>query len=204
MLTLHSVTSMLPVLIVHLLQMRSSRSHKVRNLHLNRYNLCMMFLRELGDVYSHAIFYHEFFELASSANNTTVETSPVGQDPLIRFLEQRSATRNGERNGTRTPNNERHRRTILSNKPVRQPQPDAYLEAGSIPPSFATTYAPNMANPNTPGNESPVIDSNSEQPASRVGYPNNQASDPAENEFDVRFEEWLASYDHFQNIFPSA
>lgn len=67
----NSVTAILPALIVHLLTMRSlSSSTSDRELASRRFQCSMEFLKSLGDIYWHASFYHEFFELAASTSDT--------------------------------------------------------------------------------------------------------------------------------------
>ncbi|KIY03657.1 uncharacterized protein Z520_00348 [Fonsecaea multimorphosa CBS 102226] len=85
-----AVTFTLAPLIVHVLGIRSSRSEERRQVHKNRFELCMIFLRQLRDIYWHAIFYCEFFELAASIKDHQLRTQmSEAHDPLASFLTQR-------------------------------------------------------------------------------------------------------------------
>ncbi|KFZ04035.1 hypothetical protein V502_10464 [Pseudogymnoascus sp. VKM F-4520 (FW-2644)] len=88
------VTFVLPPLIVHLLERRASPTPELKQANSNRFDLCMIFLRQLREVYWHASFYCEFFELAASID-TPSSAPPIGsQDPLIKFLTQKVRLRN--------------------------------------------------------------------------------------------------------------
>lgn len=85
-----AVTFTLAPLIVHVLGIRSAPSEERLQVHRNRFDLCMIFLRQLRDIYWHAIFYCEFFELAASINESRLVTHmSEAQDPLASFLTQR-------------------------------------------------------------------------------------------------------------------
>ncbi|EXJ67275.1 uncharacterized protein A1O5_09288 [Cladophialophora psammophila CBS 110553] len=85
-----AVTFTLAPLIVHVLGIRSSRSEERLQVHKNRFELCMIFLRQLRDIYWHAIFYCEFFELAASIKDHDLRTQmSEAHDPLASFLTQR-------------------------------------------------------------------------------------------------------------------
>ncbi|OAP63166.1 hypothetical protein AYL99_02393 [Fonsecaea erecta] len=85
-----AVTFTLAPLIVHVLGIRSSRSEERLQVHKNRFELCMIFLRQLRDIYWHAIFYCEFFELAASIKDHQLRTQmSEAHDPLASFLTQR-------------------------------------------------------------------------------------------------------------------
>ncbi|KAJ9615918.1 hypothetical protein H2200_001995 [Cladophialophora chaetospira] len=84
-----AVTFTLAPLIVHVLGIRSSKSAERLQVHKNRFELCMIFLRQLKDIYWHAIFYCEFFELAASIKNDQLRTEiSEAHDPLASFLTQ--------------------------------------------------------------------------------------------------------------------
>ncbi|KAL1968256.1 hypothetical protein VTN77DRAFT_2091 [Rasamsonia byssochlamydoides] len=91
------VTAVLPPLIIHLLGIRGSSSPSLKQLHTNRYNMCMMFLEQLGDIYWHASIYHDFFELALSVRHSPTEavSSNEDADPLVAFLRQKMMSRGG-------------------------------------------------------------------------------------------------------------
>lgn len=85
-----AVTFTLAPLIVHVLGIRSSKSTERIQVHKNRFELCMIFLRQLKDTYWHAIFYCEFFELAASIKNDQLRAEmSEAHDPLASFLTQR-------------------------------------------------------------------------------------------------------------------
>ena len=85
-----AVTFTLAPLIVHVLGIRSAKSEERLQVHKNRFDLCMIFLRQLRDIYWHAIFYCDFFELAASIKERRLMTHmSEAQDPLASFLTQR-------------------------------------------------------------------------------------------------------------------
>lgn len=192
---------MLPVLIIHLLEMRASSSADSRKLHLNRYNLCMMFLQELGDIYWHASFYHEFFELAASANNrVTPAVNPV-RDPLIEFLENRSSTRRGYGQVATAPQSLGNSNFPSTGQIISHSSSN--LNTNGVPEVLNDTFPLNPSRPNGESQESAELGHDSGQALPQVESISNFTFDQTNN-LDVRFEEWLVGYDQFQNIFPSA
>lgn len=64
-LTHHSVTTIIPPLIVHLMLMRNANSPRQFEASKSDFKICMNTLERLGEIYWHASFYHDFFKLAA-------------------------------------------------------------------------------------------------------------------------------------------
>lgn len=176
MLSLVSVTFVLSPLIVHVLGMRSSRNPEVKQLHRNRYDLCMIFLRQLRDIYWHASFYCKFFELAASLDKSTMTANEMeNQDPLASFLNNRvslgdlmvlqyyrdigNASRNGRRIGSvshSSPSVRSHTGQLPNSLHISQPEGSEI--SGRLPGSemgiedYASSLEWTSISPNTSGN----------------------------------------------------
>lgn len=81
-----AVTFTLSPLVVHVLGIRSSQLKGIRQTFQNRFDSCMTFLVQLGDIYWHARFYAQFFHLAISIVKQEPPRSPG--DALTSFLYQ--------------------------------------------------------------------------------------------------------------------
>ncbi|KFY98686.1 hypothetical protein V500_01572 [Pseudogymnoascus sp. VKM F-4518 (FW-2643)] len=189
------VTFVLPPLIVHLLELRASPTPELKQANSNRFDLCMMFLRQLRDVYWHASFYYEFFELAASID-TPSSAPPIGsQDPLIKSLTQKLSLRNqgiAER-GTGSVPGYRH-------------PPSGYFRAlqnfNQLPLSQSSPIAQTVLATKSPegcaeSNEGPSL------PISDMGSPDASTVDVLGSE-GVQFEQWLEAYGNMQQFFPLA
>ncbi|KAH8817384.1 fungal-specific transcription factor domain-containing protein [Xylogone sp. PMI_703] len=205
----YCVTSVLPPLIIHLLEIRSSRNPTVTTLFTNQYNLCMIFLRELGDVYWHASFYYDFFELAASIDNEFLEPRQSRtHDPLIAFLKQQMAIRT---------NHSRLSGDSLLNRSKKQ---SSRLSTSSLPSSSHGTAGPSEQTVDSI-TVMPSRTPYSEEPGGEGSRQSNKASSNGEDNLqyemamssealsatpdeEFQFEELLKGYETFQNIFPSA
>jgi len=193
-LTSHSVTFVLPPIIVHLLELRISPTPELKQGNSNRFDLCMIFLRQLREVYWHASFYCEFFELAASID-TPSSAPPTGfQDPLIKVLAQKISLRNqgvAENSGAASVPSSSHPQSgyfrVLHNfsqLPLSQSSPIA--QTGSNPRSSAGSADFNQDPPLAISDIGPVDASNTDM-LSGEG---------------VQFEQWLEAYGNLQQFFP--
>lgn len=162
----------------------------------------MMFLRELGDIYWHASFYHEFFELAASANNRATPAINSVRDPLIEFLEKRSSARGGYGQIAAGPQGFGNSKFPPTEHIIAQSSNS--LDTNRESAALIDTHTLNPLSLNEESLESAEHGPNSGQALPQVeDISNFQIFNPT-NDLDVRFEEWLVGYDQFQNIFPSA
>jgi hypothetical protein len=92
-LTQSSVTAILPPLIVHLLMMRASRDNLGKYPAAENFDKCIVFLKQLSEIYWHASFYNKFFESAASCSQNAAATANGERDPLIAFLNDRMPAR---------------------------------------------------------------------------------------------------------------
>ncbi|KAL1983144.1 hypothetical protein VTN96DRAFT_474 [Rasamsonia emersonii] len=171
------VTAVLPPLIIHLLGIRTSLSSPaLKQLHTNRYNMCMMFLEQLGDIYWHASVYHDFFQLALSVHQASssklVSRSNEG-DPLVAFLQRLMMSRGGGFDGAH----------LSAQKEVDGDDGIAPAQTESISEDHSRVY------------ESPG-------PCSLETAP--EMDDTVSDQQDVQFEEWLDFGAGFHSIFPAA
>lgn len=81
-----AVTFTLSPLVVHVLGIRSSQLSGIRQTFQNRFDSCMTFLAQLGEIYWHALFYAQFFQLAISI--VKQEPPRSSGDALTSFLYQ--------------------------------------------------------------------------------------------------------------------
>lgn len=155
-----------------------------------------MFLRQLRDIYWHASFYCEFFDLAASINQSTPAPRDLRvQDPLIMFLRHRTGL--GE-------NTVPHLRKIRDTCSRIEPQ------SNSLVPDGLRTPVGSVTTPQSSGEQTTFTS------ITYPGYsPNLVARDSAsmfwrgasaggQSEVGIEFEEWLGAYGSFQNVFPSA
>ncbi|KAJ5814848.1 hypothetical protein N7474_006625 [Penicillium riverlandense] len=173
------VTAILPPLIAHLLITRASRDHPGKS---EDFNKCIVFLKQLGEIYWHASFYNEFFELAASSSQNITETLNGARDPLVTFLNDRMPGRQQFCKVLESQNQSRiRRRTLVDNAENAQSNMLASDEAG------------------LPALSSPSI--MAEMPDSeRLDSGDVTLLDPGAQ----LFEDWLVDLGSFHNIFPSA
>ncbi|KAH0524367.1 hypothetical protein TsFJ059_006891 [Trichoderma semiorbis] len=197
------VTAILPPLIVHLLMMRSSPDPVSRQPHIDRFNKCMGLLEQLGDIYWHASFYHDFFKLAVlHSQGPAAYTNGKEQDPLVAFLNDHMPVKLPVLRGTELySQNASRRRTPtgddIEDNPTKPTATPSREDGAADLSSITTTTA-----------------------AAQTGFlaPTTQASVPYELGTDdlglgavalpdpnlQLFEDWLDEYGYFHNIFPSA
>jgi hypothetical protein len=178
-----SVTAVLPPLIIHLLGIRASTSAPVKQLHTHRYNMCMMFLEQLGDIYWHASIYHDFFELALSVRATSTKSLSSAGDPLVAFLQRQMMLRKNGPSG--------HKRAYIE-----------ATDAASHDEGLSTALRA-MQEQNLQSNQGSSATTESRHLISPGQTP--EMMDPeAYSAQDVRFEEWIDFGNGFHSIFPAA
>lgn len=183
--------------------MRSSPDPVSRQPHIDRFNKCMGLLEQLGDIYWHASFYHDFFKLAVlHSQGPAAYTNGKEQDPLVAFLNDHMPVKLPVLRGTElySQNVSRRRTPIgddIEDNPIKPTVTPSQEDGAADLSSIATTTA-----------------------AAQTGFlaPTTQASVPYELGTDdlglgavalpdpnlQLFEDWLDEYGYFHNIFPSA
>jgi hypothetical protein len=193
-LTSHSVTFVLPPIIVHLLELRISPTPELKQGHSNRFDLCMIFLRQLREVYWHASFYCEFFELAASID-TPSSAPPTGfQDPLIKVLAQKIRLHQGVVDN----------RGAASVPSYSHPQ-SGYLRVlhnfSQLPLSQSSPIAQAVGNPRSSArsadfNQDPLL------AISDIGSVDANNTGGILSGEGAQFEQWLEAYGNLQQFFP--
>jgi hypothetical protein len=165
----------------------------------------MVLLEQLGDIYWHASFYHDFFKLAAShSQGPTTNTNGNEQDPLVAFFNDHMPT----------------------NRPVGK-APEIYSQSASrrrTPPAHddecdptKPTAAPNRDN-GIVDHSSMVITTTADTQAGflaptlqtistayELGPDGLELGDIAIPDTNLQlFEDWLDEFGYFHNIFPSA
>ncbi|KAI7971102.1 hypothetical protein EIK77_007218 [Talaromyces pinophilus] len=79
-----SVTTVLPPLIINLMGVRYAQSSQDYRISMAHYQTCMKFLKQLGEVYWHASFYHDLFKLAASHISATPHPQDAGVSENLR------------------------------------------------------------------------------------------------------------------------
>ncbi|UKZ55674.1 hypothetical protein TrVGV298_009498 [Trichoderma virens] len=197
------VTAILPPLIVHLLMMRSSPDPSSRQPHIDRFNKCMGLLEQLGDIYWHASFYHDFFKLAVlHSQGPTTYANGQEQDPLVAFLNDHMPVKLPVLRGTDLYSQSASRRRTPAGDDIEDntTKPTAISNqddsAAGHSSSIATT-AGAQAGFLAPTTQPPIpyeLGSN-ELELGGVAIPDTNLQ---------LFEDWLDEYGYFHNIFPSA
>ncbi|KAK6446701.1 hypothetical protein FP744_10002951 [Trichoderma asperellum] len=200
----HSVTAILPPLIVHLLMMRSSPDQSSRQPYIDRFNKCMVLLEQLGDIYWHASFYHDFFTLAAShSQGPTTHASGIEQDPLVAFFNDHMPAKQPAGKGVelsgQTPS---WRRPPTANnadgnpiKPtVAQNKDRGTADHSAMPVTAADIQTGFLAEART---SSPTYEAD----PGDLELADAAISDAANLQL---FEDWLDEFGYFQNIFQSA
>lgn len=192
MLTSHSVTFVIPPLIVHLLELRASLTPELKHANSNRFELCMMFLRQLREVYWHASFYCEFFELAASIDTPSLAPPIRSQDPLMKFLTQKVSLRNQglAEGGTGSAPSYWH------------PQSGVLNNFNQLPLSPSSPIAQTVSAPKSPEGCA-ESDQRPSLPISDMGPVDANTVDLLSSE-DIQFEQWLEAYSNMQQFFPLA
>jgi hypothetical protein len=175
--------------------MRASHDHPGNGPVSDDFSRCIVFLKQLGEIYWHASFYNEFFELAGSQSQTTRDMPSGERDPLVTFLNDRMPGRQQFCKVLEPQNQCGIRRRIVvdtvddeqlgqDTRPKGQSHVLASNESGlTVLPSETTQTA--MAHMTDPGSldteEVTLLD-----PGAQL------------------FEDWLVDLGSFHNIFPSA
>lgn len=141
----------------------------------------MAFLQQLGDIYWHASFYHEFFELAASPQGQPNSTRD--HDPLVAFLSDNLPAK-----------------LPSSNRPT---EPHV-REEGSVVSKVSKAGAANAAHHVASESHLTVTDAASGAPPTG----DTSASEDGNGDFlgylAGPFEDWLEDLGYFHNSFPSA
>jgi hypothetical protein len=176
----------------------------------------MMFLHELGDIYWHARFYHDFFQLAATFDTSfDSDSSPQlnlkTQETLMSFLKQRTGMRCRLPARARLENEEAN---TMPGQDLQQSDPETYhyrepvmVLGGSI--SDQDRYG-NRAASILPSFRD-IVDDGASLDGMRSG--NHNASTNLEEmssdildiltKEDLQFEEWLGAHGNLQNVFQS-
>ncbi|RFU75565.1 cutinase transcription factor 1 beta [Trichoderma arundinaceum] len=192
------VTAILPPLIVHLLMMRSSPNQSSRQPHIDRFNKCMVLLEQLGDIYWHASFYHDFFKLAAShSQGPTTYANRQDQDPLVAFFNDHMPTKQpvskAQELYRRTPTRDEIEGNPLN--PTGTPSRENNIADHSSMGITATTSAAH-AGYLAPA-QTPI--------AYALGSDDLELEGVAIPDTNLQlFEDWLDEFGYFHNIFPSA
>jgi hypothetical protein len=209
---------------VHLLEIRASITAATKRLAMNQFEICMTFLRQLGDIYWHAAFYHDFFQLAASIENDEIEQKESSsKDPLIAFLQEkmghvgRMAQRNNHQSSKRIirplekisnmPSVENQGKDLATN--ISQTQPNtmnidalgSFQNHSGVPEGSSTVWTETRMPSITAALAPQFLTIDSTDPA--LDWTNGSIY-PITGDDDVEFEEWLTGWGAFQNIFPSA
>ncbi|KAK4078430.1 transcriptional regulator family: Fungal Specific TF [Purpureocillium lilacinum] len=175
------VTAILPPLIIHLLCLRFNSQRSIGPSDTYHYDNCMAFLQQLGDIYWHASFYHEFFELAASPQGQP--NSMRDHDPLVAFLSDNLPAK-----------------LPSSNRPT---EPHV-REEGSVVSKVSKDRAANAAHHVASESHLTVTDAASGAPPTG----DTSASEDGNGDFlgylAGPFEDWLEDLGYFHNSFPSA
>ncbi|KAM0470414.1 hypothetical protein ACHAPX_009944 [Trichoderma viride] len=201
------VTAILPPLIVHLLMMRSSTDPSSRQPHIDRFNKCMVLLEQLGDIYWHASFYHDFFKLAAShSQEPTTHASATEQDPLVAFFNDHMPAKQPTGKGVETSIQASSWRrpptaTNAEKNPIKltaaQNQDDDTADHSSMLVTTADIQAGLLATAPTLQTTSTVYETD----PGDLELGDAAISDAANLHL---FEDWLDEFGYFQNIFQSA
>ncbi|PON24374.1 cutinase transcription factor 1 beta [Trichoderma gamsii] len=201
------VTAILPPLIVHLLMMRSSPDSSSRQPHIDRFSKCMVLLEQLGDIYWHASFYHDFFKLAASqSQEPTAHASATEQDPLVAFFNDHMPAKQPAGKGVeisiQAPNWRRPpTANNAENNPIKltaaQGQDDDTADHSSMLVTTADIQAGILATAPTLHTTSTVYETD----PGDLELGDVAVSDAANLQL---FEDWLDEFGYFQNIFQSA
>lgn len=200
-LTQNSVTGILPPLIVHLLMMRASHDHPGDYPAAENFDKCINFLKQLGEIYWHASFYNDFFELAASCSQNTMATSNGVRDPLVAFLNDHMPVRQqiGKASGPQSQSTSRRR------TPVGDEEDDEQVRQSERRPGSKANGQGDILASNEAG--SPLLSGPRTQTV-MAQMPDSERLDTEDvallNLGSQLFEDWLDDLGCFHNIFPSA
>lgn len=167
----------------------------------------MVLLEQLGDIYWHASFYHDFFKLAAShSQETTTHASATEQDPLVAFFNDHMPAKQpagkGAEISTQAPSWRRpHTANNSDNNPVKptvvQDQNDDTADHSSMLVTTADIQDGLLATAPTLQTASTVFGAD----PGDLELGDATISDPTNLQL---FEDWLDEFGYFQNIFQSA
>lgn len=186
--------------------MRSSPDPSSRQPHIDRFNKCMVLLEQLGDIYWHASFYHDFFKLAASHSQGLTNTNGIEQDPLVAFFNDHMPAKQPAGKAvelsSQTPTWRRPpTANTAENNPIKptvtQNQDDGATDHSSMPVTTADIQAGFLATAPTLQTTSTVFEAD----PSDLGLGDAAIPDAANLQL---FEDWLDEFGYFQNIFQSA
>lgn len=170
------MTSILPSLIVHLL-LRHFADDETRQTNHEGFNICMKFIHKLKDIYWHAGFYHELFEMALTQSGNNARLRENGNHPVLAFLQ-----------GSKSVN--------VSKQPERYAE--AEYSSGSSEPTLQTEMSVQESLRHPRGASSDV--DGIATGVSEAEYPPLDGS----NAESVIFEDWLKECGYYYNSLPSA
>lgn len=164
----------------------------------------MVLLEQLGEIYWHASFYHDFFKLAAShSQGPTTHVNGQEQDPLVAFFNDHRPTKQpvvkapdlyGQNTSRRrTPTGE-----DIENNPTK-PTPtltgdDSIADHSSIATTTTATAHTGFLAPVT---QAPI--------PYALGTDDLELGGVAIPDTNLQlFEDWLDEFGYFHNIFPSA
>lgn len=184
--------------------MRSCPDQLSRQPHTDRFNKCMMLLEQLGEIYWHASFYHDFFKLAAlHSQRSTANTHGQEQDPLVAFFNDHMPTKQpiGKAPPDFSSQSVSRRRTPtgdgMESNPSRRaatPNRDNTADQLSMP---TTTSAAAHAGFLAPTSQTPA--------PFALGSDDLDLGDVVISDTNLQlFEDWLDEFGYFHNIFPSA
>lgn len=191
---------MLPPLIVQLLLMRGSNHGPEYEVVNGRFLTCMAALKKLGEIYWHASFYYEFFELTASGSQTTSAANQHATAPEITFggrtpgkhtnkdlgLQSCNSTRTGSGEAVGTTGQE----MVLGTDRAPFHQQHAYHgETSTATPDLET---PSPSSFHALSGDTLGLDGHTPGDVDFIGT---EAG---------AFESWLDDYGLFQSMFPSA
>lgn len=167
----------------------------------------MVLLEQLGDIYWHASFYHDFFKLAAShSQEPMAHASGTEQDPLVAFFNDHMPAKQPAGKvaelSIQTPSWRRPpTASNAENNPIKstaaQTQDDGATDHSSMPVTTANIQAGFLATAPTLQTTSTVYEAD----PGDLELGDAAISDAANLQL---FEDWLDEFGYFQNIFQSA
>lgn len=182
--------------------MRASRDHPGRNPAAEKnFDKCIVFLKQLGEIYWHASFYNEFFELAASCSHNAAATPNGVRDPLVAFLNERMPGRQQFGKALEPQSQSASRRRT----PVDVEEDEEQVNQTERRPASKKNGQGDMLASNEAG--LPVLSDPLTQTVV-AQMPDSQRPDtgdvPLLDPGGQLFEDWLDDLGYFHNIFPSA
>lgn len=181
--------------------MRASCDYPRKYFAAENFEKCIVFLKQLGEIYWHAGFYNEFFELAASCSQNMTATPNGVRDPLVAFLNERMPGRQQFGKALEPQGQSTSRRWT----PVGVVEDDKQVNQTERRPGSKKNGQGDMLPSNKAG--LPVL---SYPPAQTVmaQMPDSERLDTGDvtllDPGAQPFEDWLDDFGYFHNIFPSA